>query len=379
MSVELTPDEARAALEEALVVLLERNGSDLYIEAGAPVALRVNGELEYLSEERLPPQFATTLVRSSMNDEQWAQFNDNLELNYAYSIPGKGRWRMNAFIQRGTPALVARTIKSDIPSVDELGLPPVLKDLIMRKQGLILFVGGTGTGKSTSLASLIDYRNRHAAGHIITIEDPIEFVHHHKRSIVSQREVGMDTRSYFDALKNTLRQAPDVIMIGEIRDQENMEHAINFAETGHLCLSTLHANNANQALDRIINFFPTDKRNQLLMDLSFNLLAVVSQRLVPRKDGGRVAAMEILIRTPRVADLIFKGDIPALKETMAASNDSGMQTFDQHLFQLFDQGIITAEDALRFADSPNDVRLQIKLAGKLPRELQSEEFINRGF
>ncbi|WP_294945370.1 PilT/PilU family type 4a pilus ATPase [Sulfurivirga sp.] len=379
MSVELTPDEARAALEEALVALLERNGSDLYIEAGAPVALRVNGEVEYLSEDRLPPQFATTLVRSSMNDEQWKQFNETLELNYAYSIPGKGRWRMNAFIQRGTPALVARTIKSNIPTVDELGLPPVLKDLIMRKQGLILFVGGTGTGKSTSLASLIDYRNRNASGHIITIEDPIEFVHHHQRSIVSQREVGMDTRSYFDALKNTLRQAPDVIMIGEIRDQENMEHAINFAETGHLCLSTLHANNANQALDRIINFFPTDKRNQLLMDLSFNLLAVISQRLVPRKDGGRVAAMEILIRTPRVADLIFKGDIPALKETMAASTDSGMQTFDQHLFQLFDQGIITAEDALRFADSPNDVRLQIKLAGKLPRELQNEEFINRGF
>ncbi len=379
MSEELTLEESRQAFEEALIALHKQGGSDLYIEAGAPIAIRVDGVVRFLTEERLPPELAQKIVCSTLNERQQKEFREKLEYNFAYSLPGVGRFRVNMFMQRGTPAIVARTIKTEVPDVDSLGLPPVLKKLIMKKQGLILFVGGTGTGKSTSLASLIDYRNTHSDGHIITIEDPIEFVHRHKRCIVSQREVGMDTLSYFDALKNALRQAPDLIMIGEIRDRENMEHAINFAETGHLCVSTLHANNANQALDRIINFFPEDKRSQLLMDLSFNLLAIVSQRLIPQVDGGRVAAMEILVATPRVKDLIFKGEIHRLKDTMAASKDAGMQTFDQHVFELFDQGLISFDDALRNADAPNDVRLKIKLAGKLPKDAQSADSVNMTF
>ncbi len=377
MSTQLTLEESRQAFEEALIALHNQGGSDLYIEAGAPIAIRVDGRVRFLTEDKLPPDLAKQIVCAALNERQQQEFREKLEYNFAYSIAGVGRFRINLFMQRGTPAIVARTIKTDIPPVDTLGLPAILKQLIMKKQGLILFVGGTGTGKSTSLASLIDYRNANSEGHIITIEDPIEFVHRHKRSIVSQREVGMDTLSYFEALKNALRQAPDVIMIGEIRDRENMEHAINFAETGHLCLSTLHANNANQALDRIINFFPEEKRNQLLMDLSFNLLAIVSQRLIPKVGGGRIAAMEILIATPRVKDLIFKGEVHKLKDTMAASREAGMQTFDQHVFELFDQGLISFDDALRNADAPNDVRLKIKLAGKLPKDAQTADMVNK--
>jgi len=367
-------NENLVLLEEVLSILADQGGSDLYIEAGSPVAMRKDGNITYITEDKLDAATAADLVYAAMNAHQKQEFESTYELNFAHAIPGKARFRMNAFIQRGTPALVARTIKTDIPPFESLGLPPIVKDLIMEQQGLILFVGGTGTGKSTSLASLIDHRNATTASHIITIEDPIEFVHRHKRSIVTQREVGVDTQSYEMALKNTLRQAPDVIMIGEIRDRENMEHAINFAETGHLCLSTLHANNANQALDRIINFFPEERRQQLLMDLSFNLRAIISQRLIPRTDGGRIAAVEVLIRTPRVGDLIFKGQINELKKTMAASRDDGMQTFDQHLFELFSEGLISFEDALRYADSANDVRLQIKLSGKLPKENEDPFF-----
>ncbi len=362
-------------LEDLLLILLEQGGSDLYIEAGSPVAMRKDGVLHYISEDKVDPETARALTYATMLPHQKEEFDETFELNFAHAIPGRARFRLNAFIQRGTPALVARTIKSDIPALETLGLPPVLKKLILEKQGLILFVGGTGTGKSTSLASLIDYRNTNTASHIITIEDPIEFVHRHKKSIVTQREVGMDTLSYEMALKNTLRQAPDVIMIGEIRDRENMEHAVTFAETGHLCVSTLHANNAYQALDRIINFFPEERRPQLLMDLSYNLKAVISQRLIPKVGGGRVAAVEILIRTPRVADLIFKGELTTLKQTMEQSREEGMQTFDQHIFELFDQGLISYEDALRFADSPNDVRLQIKLSGKLPPGMEGDTLL----
>ena len=361
-------------LEQLLVILLEQGGSDLYIEAGSPVAMRKDGTLQYISEDKVDPETARNLTYAAMLPHQKKEFDETFELNFAHAIPGRARFRLNAFIQRGTPALVARTIKSDIPPLESLGLPPILKKLILEKQGLILFVGGTGTGKSTSLASLIDHRNSTTASHIITIEDPIEFVHRHKKSIVTQREVGMDTLSYETALKNTLRQAPDVIMIGEIRDRENMEHAVTFAETGHLCLSTLHANNAYQALDRIINFFPEERRSQLLMDLSYNLKAVVSQRLIPKVGGGRVAAVEVLIRTPRVADLIFKGELTELKKTMEESREEGMQTFDQHIFELFTKGLISYEDALRFADSPNDVRLQIKLSGKLPPDHDDARF-----
>jgi len=370
MDTQLSPEESKQAFEEALLALHNQGGSDLYIEAGAPIAIRIDGKMQFLTDERLPPQLAEQIIFAGLNERQLQAFKEQLECNFAYSIPGVGRFRINVFMQRSTPALVARTIKTDIPDIDTLGLPPVLKELIMKNRGLILFVGGTGTGKSTSLASLIDYRNRNSQGHIITIEDPIEFIHRHKGCIVSQREVGMDTLSYFEALKNALRQAPDVIMIGEIRDQENMEHAINFAETGHLCLSTLHANNANQALDRIVNFFPKEKRSQLLMDLSFNLLAIVSQRLIPKIGGGRVAAIEILIGTQRIKDLIFKGEIHRLKEAMAVSREAGMQTFDQHILELFDQGLISYDDAMRYADAPNDVRLKIKLAGKLPEHAQ---------
>ncbi|HIQ40236.1 MAG TPA: PilT/PilU family type 4a pilus ATPase [Sulfurivirga caldicuralii] len=371
MDTQLSPEESKQAFEDALLALHHQGGSDLYIEAGAPIAIRIDGKMHFLAEERLSPQLAEQIILAGLTAQQLKAFKRQLEYNFAYSIPGVGRFRVNIFMQRGTPALVARTIKTDIPNLETLGLPSVVQELIMKNRGLILFVGGTGTGKSTSLASLIDYRNRHSKGHIITIEDPIEFIHRHKRCIVSQREVGTDTLSYFEALKNALRQAPDVIMIGEIREQETMEHAISFAETGHLCLSTLHANNANQALDRIINFFPEEKRSQLLMDLSFNLLAIVSQRLIPKIGGGRVAAVEILIGTQRIKDLIFKGDIQHLKEAMAVSREVGMQTFDQHILELFDQGLISYDNAMRYADAPNDVRLKIKLAGKLPEEAQT--------
>jgi twitching motility protein PilU len=299
-----------------------------------------------------------------MNDKQAYEFESTKECNFAISPPDIGRFRVNAFVQQGRSGLVLRTINSVIPQFEELGLPEVLKDVAMTKRGLVIFVGGTGSGKSTSLAAMVGFRNEHTQGHIITIEDPIEYVHEHKKSIITQREVGVDTDNWFAALKNTLRQAPDVILIGEIRDRETMDYAIAFAETGHLCLSTLHANSANQALDRIINFFPEDRRDQLLMDLSLNLKAFISQRLIPRREGkGRVAAIEIMLNSPLISDLIFKGEVHEIKEVMAKSRELGMQTFDQHLFELYEAGLITYEDALRNADSLNDLRLKIKLHG----------------
>ncbi|WFE68674.1 PilT/PilU family type 4a pilus ATPase [Thiomicrospira sp. R3] len=362
----------RQQMDALLRAFVTKQGSDLFITAQAPVSIKVDGRLEKLTRETLTADVCRQLVFSLMNDQQRDEFTRNQECNFAYQLPGLSRFRINAFMQQGQPGLVIRVINSDIPAVETLGLPSILHDLIMEQRGLILVVGGTGSGKSTSLAGLIGYRNKHSQGHIITIEDPIEFVHPHQGCLITQREVGVDTASYAAALKNTLRQAPDVILIGEIREQETMEHAIAFAETGHLCLSTLHANNTNQALDRIINFFPEERRTQLLMDLSLNLKAVVSQRLIPKLGGGRVAAIEILINTPRMADLIFKGQVDEMKTLIAASREQGMQTFDQSLFELFEQQLISYEDALRNADSVNDLRLKIKLDSKLPKAETNE-------
>lgn len=334
-------------------------GSDLYLSTGTPVHIRANGVMNPMGSPLLPGQSAE-LLDQVLTDVQRAEFTAKPELNFALSESGVGRFRVNAFKQRGEVSVVARSIKTDIPSLSGLGLPPILKTLAMAPRGLILFVGSTGSGKSTSLASMIDYRNANAQGHIITIEDPIEFVHSHKQSVVNQREVGMDTDSYQDALENTLRQAPDVILIGEIRTRETMEHAIAFAETGHLCLSTLHANNANQALDRIINFFPEDRRNQLLLDLSLNTRAIVSQRLVRTLGGGRTAAVEVLLGSPRIQDLIRKGQIDEIKEAMEQGETGGMMTFDHALLQLVEQGKIDEAEALKNADSENNVRLAIQ-------------------
>ncbi|WP_445371827.1 PilT/PilU family type 4a pilus ATPase [Methylomonas sp. HW2-6] len=345
-----------------LKILVQHDGSDLYLTAGAPPAAKFQGTLKPLENVKLTPERIKQIADSVMDHEQRASFEHVPEMNLAITEEGIGRFRVNIFKQRNCYALVIRNIKVDIPNADVLGLPQILKDKIMEKRGLILFVGGTGSGKSTSLAALIDYRNSNSSGHIITIEDPIEFVHPHKRSLVNQREVGVDTLSYEDALKNTLRQAPDVILIGEIRSQETMEHALAFAETGHLCLSTLHANNANQALDRIINFFPEERRPQLLMDLSLNLQAFVSQRLVPTIEGKRVAAIEILLGTKLVSDLIHKGDIHAIKEAMEKSENIGMQTFDSHLLKLYKSGVISLEEAMRNSDSPNNLKLKINLS-----------------
>jgi twitching motility protein PilU len=318
-----------------------------------------------VSKGALTPQHTIELVRSVMNDKQAAEFESTKECNFAISPPGIGRFRVNAFLQQGRVGMVLRTITTTIPVFEDLGLPPVLKDVIMSKRGIMLFIGATGCGKSTSMASLLGFRNENSHGHIVTIEDPIEFVHEHKSCIVTQREIGVDTDNWEIALKNALRQAPDVIMIGEVRDREAMDHAVAFAETGHLCLATLHANSTNQALDRIINFFPEERRAQLLMDLSLNVRAFVAQRLIPRKgDRGRVPAAEIMLNSPLIADLIFKGDIPAIKDLMKRSRELGMQTFDQSLFDLYEAGHITYEDALRNADSLNDLRLEIKLHGK---------------
>ena len=348
-----------------LKTMVEKDASDLYLSCGAPASAKVHGTLTPLEDASLTTEQVRNIAYSVMNTEQISEFEHRPEMNLAISEDGIGRFRVNIFRQRNSVSLVIRNIKTDIPNWENLGLPQTLTKVIMEKRGLVLFVGATGSGKSTSLASLIDYRNSNSAGHIITIEDPIEFVHNHKRSIVNQREVGVDTESYEDALKNTLRQAPDVILIGEIRDRETMEHAIAFAETGHLCLSTLHANSTNQALDRIINFFPEDRRQQLLMDLSLNLKSLVSQRLIPTVSGnGRIAASEIMINTPLMSDLIFKGNVHDIKELIAKSNELGMQTFDQALFNLYESGQIKYEDALRNADSVNDLRLRIKLEGK---------------
>ncbi|WP_196160677.1 PilT/PilU family type 4a pilus ATPase [Reinekea sp. G2M2-21] len=344
--------------------ILEKNdGSDLYLSTGAPPCAKFHGVLKPLDKSPMAPGSIADIAHEIMDDEQREEFNHELEMNLAISIPNVGRFRVNIFKQRNEVSIVARNIKTDIPKFEDLKLPEVLKDVIMAKRGLVLFVGGTGSGKSTSLAALIDHRNSHSGGHIITIEDPVEYVHKHKKCIVNQREVGVDTRSWHAALKNTLRQAPDVILIGEIRDRETMEHAMAFAETGHLAISTLHANNANQAIDRIINFFPEERRPQLLMDLSTNLKAFVSQRLVPTKDGKRCAAVEILLGTKTISEIILRGDFHDIKEVMQKSENLGMRTFDGALFSLYQEGRITLEEALKNADSPNNLRLRIKLSG----------------
>lgn len=348
--------------KELLQLLIDKEGSDLFLTTNAPPTIKAHGKLVPVTDKRLPPGAAKKIAYQIMSEDQIKEFEKNPEMNLAIQEKDVGRFRVNIFQQRGEVGIVARHIKTDIPQLDDLGLPPVLKDLVMSKRGIILFVGGTGSGKSTSLAALIDHRNTHSDGHIITIEDPVEFIHGHKKSIINQREVGMDTQSYDEALKNTLRQAPDVILIGEIRSRETMEHALAFAETGHLCLSTLHANNANQALDRIINFFPEDRHKQLLLDLSLNLRGFISQRLVPTPDGKRAAAVEIMIGTPRVCDLIKQGKITELKEVMEKSEEQGMKTFDAALYDLYKAGRIGYEEALRNADSKNNLRLRIQLS-----------------
>ena len=358
-------DQALKFMHDLLRLMVQKNGSDLFITAGFPPAIKVDGRVTPQSNQTLTAQHTTELARAIMNDRQATEFESTKECNFAISPPGVGRFRANAFIQQGKVGLVLRTIAQTIPNFDELGMPPVLRDIAMAKRGLVIFVGGTGTGKTTSLAAMVDFRNEHSYGHIITVEDPIEYVHQHKNCIVTQREIGIDTDNWGAALKNTLRQAPDVILIGEIRDRETMDYAIAFAETGHLCLATLHANSANQAIDRIINFFPEDRRPQLLMDLSLNLRALISQRLLPLKERkGRVPAVEVLLNSPLIADLIFKGEVPGLKEVMKRSRELGMQTFDQSLFDLYEEERISYEDALRNADSVNDLRLQIKLNSK---------------
>ena len=355
-------DQASKFVNDLLRLMISRSGSDLFLTADFPPAIKVDGKITKVSPQPLTGGHTLTLARSVMNDKQAAEFERTKECNFAISPQGVGRFRVNAFLQQGQVGLVFRTIPAVLPTIDGLALPKVLKEVAMTKRGLVIFVGATGSGKSTSLAAIVDHRNENSYGHIITIEDPVEFVHAHKNCIVTQRELGIDTDSWEAALKNTLRQAPDVILMGEIRDRETMEHAVAFAETGHLCLATLHANSSNQALDRIINFFAEERRQQLLMDLSLNLKAIVSQRLMPREQGrGRVAAVEIMLNTPLVGDMIFKGEVSEIKELMKRSRELGMQTFDQALFDLYEGRHITYEDALRNADSVNDLRLQIKL------------------
>jgi twitching motility protein PilU len=358
-------EQATKFIYDLLRALVAKRGSDLFITAGFPPAMKIDGRVTPVSQQALTGQHTAMLVRSVMNDKQAAEFEATKECNFAINPAGIGRFRVNCFVQMQHVGMVLRVITTTIPNFEDLKLPPVLKDIAMTKRGLVIFVGATGSGKSTSLASMIGYRNENSHGHIVTIEDPVEYVHPHKNCLITQREVGVDTESWESALKNTLRQAPDVILIGEIRDREVMEHAIAFAETGHLCLGTLHANNSNQAMDRIINFFPEERRPQLLMDLSLNLKAVVSQRLIPLREGkGRTAAVEIMLNSPLISDLIFKGEVHEIKEVMKKSRELGMQTFDQALFDLYEAGRIGYEDALRFADSTNEVRLNIKLQGK---------------
>jgi len=358
-------EQATKFMYDLLRLMLQKKGSDLFITVGFPPAIKIDGRMTPVSSTPLTPTHTVELARAIMNDRQAADFEANKECNFAISPAGIGRFRVNAFVQQANVGVVLRVITTTIPKVEDLGLPPVLKDIIMTKRGLVIMVGATGSGKSTTLAAMIGFRNENSQGHIITIEDPIEFTHPHRGCLITQREVGVDTLSWGHALKNTLRQAPDVILIGEIRDRETMEHAIAFAETGHLCLATLHANSANQALDRVINFFPEERRAQLLMDLSLNLRGLISQRLIPLKEGkGRCAAVEIMLNSPLISDLIFKGEVHEIKEIMKKSRELGMQTFDQALFDLYEAGRISYEDALRFADSTNEVRLNIKLHGK---------------
>jgi twitching motility protein PilU len=358
-------DQSVQFMHNLLRAMLSKKASDLFITAGFPPAFKVDGKMTPVSNQTLTPQHTADLARAMMNDKQAAEFEETKECNFAVAPAGIGRFRVNAFVQQQRVGMVMRTITTSIPKFDDLKLPPVLKDVIMSKRGLIIFVGGTGSGKSTSLAAMIGYRNENSYGHIITIEDPVEYVHDHKNCLITQREVGVDTLSWEHALHNTLRQAPDVILIGEIRSRETMEHAVAFAETGHLAMGTLHANSANQALDRIINFFPEERKAQLLMDLSLNIRALISQRLIPTKEGkGRRAAIEILLNSPLIQDQIFKGEVHEIKSTMAKSREMGMQTFDQALFDLYEEGAISYEDALRNADSVNELRLKIKLEGK---------------
>lgn len=358
-------DKAMKFMRDLLKALVERDGSDLFITVGFPPAMKIHGKVTPVSKTKLTPENAKSLCQAIMNDKQLKEFEATKECNFALAPEGVGRFRANAYIQQGYHGLVLRVIETDVPNIDKLKLPEVLKDVVMTKNGLVIMVGGTGSGKSTSLAAMIDYRNDNTYGHIITIEDPIEYVHPHKKCIIMQREVGVDTDDWEIALKNTLRQAPDVILLGEIRDRETMEFAIAFAETGHLAMATLHANSSNQALDRIINFFPEERKSQLLMDLSLNLKSVISQRLLKTPDGkGRVAAIEILLNSPLISDLILKGDVHEIKTIMSKSNELGMKTFDQALFDLYEADKISYDDALRSADSMNELRLRIKLEGK---------------
>jgi twitching motility protein PilU len=361
-------DQASKFVNDLLRLMVSRNGSDLFLTADFPPAIKVDGKVTKVSPQPLTGLHTAALARAVMNDKQGAEFERTKECNFAISPQGIGRFRVNAFVQQGHAGLVCRTIPATLPTIEGSGLPPILKELAMSKRGLVIFVGATGSGKSTSLAAIVDHRNENSYGHIITVEDPVEFVHPHKNCIVTQRELGLDTDSWEAALKNTLRQAPDVILMGEIRDRETMEHAVAFAETGHLCLATLHANSATQALDRIITFFPEERRQQLLMDLSLNIKALISQRLIARENNrGRVPAVEVLLNTPLIGDMIFKGEISEIKELMKRSRELGMQTFDQSLFDLYEARLITYEDALRNADSVNDLRLQIKLKSQRAR------------
>jgi twitching motility protein PilU len=360
----MSPEQAKKYMHNLLRMMLAKNGSDLFISNDFPPSMKIDGAMTPVGNQRLNPTYTRALANAIMDEKQKAEFEETKECNFAISPENIGRFRVNIFVQQGCVGMVLRTITTEIPNFDDLKLPPVLKDVSLTKRGLVILVGGTGSGKSTSLAAMIDHRNENSRGHIITIEDPVEYVHRNKNCLITHREVGTDTQNWFAALKNTLRQAPDVILIGEIRDVETMEYAIAFAETGHLAMATLHANSANQALDRIINFFPEERRHQLLMDLSLNMKAIVSQRLVPKKGGGRCAAIEILLNSPKVQDHIFKGEVAELKEAMKKSREMGMQTFDQALFELYEQDLITYEDALRNADSENELRLNIKLNSK---------------
>ena len=378
----LNEEQAKAYIHKLLAAMSQAGGSDLFIAHDFPPSMKAHGSMTALTQQKLTGEVTKVLAHSLMNARQREEFAKDMECNFAISIPGVSRFRVNVYVQQQNVAMVVRTIASEIPNFEKLALPPVLKDVIMNKRGLVLVVGGTGSGKSTSLAAMIDHRNSTSAGHIITVEDPVEYVHVSKKSLVSHREVGVDTHSWHHALKNTLRQAPDVILIGEIRDPETMEHAIAFAETGHLCLGTLHANNANQAIDRIINFFPEERRNQLLMDLSANLRAIVSQRLVRTEDGkGRKAAIEILLNTPTIAEKIFKGAFGEIKGIMEKSRELGMRTFDWALFDLYNDGHIGFEEAIRNADSANELRLAIKLKserGEPPAATGSELSFDKG-
>jgi twitching motility protein PilU len=371
-------DQAIKLIQQLLTLMKQRGGSDLFITSGFPPAIKVDGNLTPVMDKALSVENSAMIIRALMNDRQVKEFESTNECNFAISPPQIGRFRVSAFVQQGRVGGVLRTIQTEIPNFEQLGLPKILEDIVMSKRGLVLMVGATGSGKSTSLAAMLGHRNANTKGHIITIEDPIEYVHPHIGCMITQREIGADTMSWENALKNTLRQAPDVILIGEVRTRETMEYAINFAETGHLVLSTLHANSANQALDRIINFFPEERRAQLLMDLSLNTKAIISQRLIRKEGGGRVAAMEILINSPLIADLIFKGNVHEIKEVMARSNEQGMITFDQFLFKLFEEGLIGYEEAVRNADSQNELRLRVKLESKRMRQnLMDDEGVRR--